>query len=695
MAEKEGVVGSTSGVKTVQSLNIHSMKIDVEKFNGTNNFGLWRCEVMDALNAQNLEDTLELDGKPDNIDEKVWKKMNRTACGVIRSCLTQDLKYDVINETSAKKIWEILESKYLTKSVENRLHLKRRLYRFQLKKGTSIGDHMNHYTKLLADLANVDVVIEDEDKALLLLSSLPDEEYETFVLTLINGKASLSYSEVTAALVNYQLRKKDKETSFEPVAGALVARAKGPNRSGRSQSRGAHLGVRKNQCAFCKEDGHWKADCPKLVDRAGKNKGKAIQASEANVVKASGNDSDSDSSGYSLSALPSVCVAYSTEWILDSGATYHICPRRDWFSSFQELERGDFVLMGNDHKCSIGGIGTVRIRMSDGVIRELVGVRFVPQLRKNIISLGALEAAGYRVTLADARLKVTFGSMIVMKGVRRRNLYYLHGSTVIDREMTTSSDSARLWHCLVLGYMIGNTVHWLLRSAMTCRLKSCEHIRMSETVVEFGTSIHRARGLFGGVQSGIWGPSKEASLGGNRILVSTVGDCSRHYWVATSSRWCKVLEVNNNWKKCIGRKVTHCFSFGRGPFLRWCRAHGNRRHFIGVETLGRRDEMTVSMGRSFLEEDRRLMSSISIGVRASTYLGHLSHRSPTAALGVIGSGGAASDFGLRRIFGYPAFGHIEDVRFDPIACLWFGGSVDYRLGASDFVLSRNITFDSQ
>ena len=44
---------------------------------------------------------------------------------------------------------------------------------------------MNDYTKFLADLANVDVVIEDEDKALILLSF---ENYETFVLTLINGK---------------------------------------------------------------------------------------------------------------------------------------------------------------------------------------------------------------------------------------------------------------------------------------------------------------------------------------------------------------------------------------------------------------------------------------------------------------------------------------------------------------------------
>ena len=80
-----------------------------------------------------------------------------------------------MNETSAKKIWETLMSKYLTKSIDNRLHLKKKLYRFLLKRRVSISDHINNYMKLVSDLENVDTVIYDEDKALILLSSLPDE----------------------------------------------------------------------------------------------------------------------------------------------------------------------------------------------------------------------------------------------------------------------------------------------------------------------------------------------------------------------------------------------------------------------------------------------------------------------------------------------------------------------------------------
>ena len=48
---------------------------------------------MDALTAPNLEDTLRLKEKPKETSEKNWDKMNRTACELIKSCLTQDIKY--------------------------------------------------------------------------------------------------------------------------------------------------------------------------------------------------------------------------------------------------------------------------------------------------------------------------------------------------------------------------------------------------------------------------------------------------------------------------------------------------------------------------------------------------------------------------------------------------------------------------
>jgi len=55
------------------------------------------------------------------------------------------------------------------------------------------------------------------------------------------------------------------------------------------------------------------------------------------------------------------------------------------------------------------GINIVRIKMFDGVVRELIEVRYVPQMKKNIISVGAMESKGLKVTLENGILKVTKG----------------------------------------------------------------------------------------------------------------------------------------------------------------------------------------------------------------------------------------------------------------------------------------------
>jgi len=76
-----------------------------------------------------------------------------------------------------------------------------------MKRGISIYEHINSYTKLLTDLINVDVKFDEKDNAVFLLNSLHEEEYETFTLILINGSQSLNYNEVFAALVNYEVRR--------------------------------------------------------------------------------------------------------------------------------------------------------------------------------------------------------------------------------------------------------------------------------------------------------------------------------------------------------------------------------------------------------------------------------------------------------------------------------------------------------
>ena len=54
-------------------------------------------------------------------------------------------------------------------------------------------------------------------------------------------------------------------------------------------------------------------------------------------------------------------------------------------------------------------------------MRELKEVRYVPQLKKNIISVSALKALGLEISVRYGVLKMTKGSMVVLKDVRCNN----------------------------------------------------------------------------------------------------------------------------------------------------------------------------------------------------------------------------------------------------------------------------------
>ena len=90
---------SSSNRYSASRLILSSARIDVEKFDGKSNFGMWQCEVMDVLFQHELDFTLE--DKPADISDGDWDRFNRQTCGFIRLCLAKDQKYFVMREHNA------------------------------------------------------------------------------------------------------------------------------------------------------------------------------------------------------------------------------------------------------------------------------------------------------------------------------------------------------------------------------------------------------------------------------------------------------------------------------------------------------------------------------------------------------------------------------------------------------------------
>ena len=61
----------------------------------------------------------------------------------------------------------------MTKSLTNRIYLKIQLYNLRMKEGSKVAEHLNVFNTL-CQLTDMEVKIQEEDKVITLLCSLPE-----------------------------------------------------------------------------------------------------------------------------------------------------------------------------------------------------------------------------------------------------------------------------------------------------------------------------------------------------------------------------------------------------------------------------------------------------------------------------------------------------------------------------------------
>jgi hypothetical protein len=132
-----------------------------------------------------------------------------------------------------------LESLYERKTAQNKAFAIRKLAHLKLKEGRSFAEHLRKFQDLVNQLTRMNLVVDDELQALLLLSSLPNS-WETLVVSLSNSAQNgvLQLVMVNDSLFNEEIRRKDMG---KDDAQALVTenrgRSKGRNSKGRGKSR--------------------------------------------------------------------------------------------------------------------------------------------------------------------------------------------------------------------------------------------------------------------------------------------------------------------------------------------------------------------------------------------------------------------------------------------------------------------------
>ena len=93
-----------------------------------------------------------------------------------------------------------------------------------------------------------------------------------------------------------------------------------------------------------------------------------------------------------ISALTGTVSHGSNDWITDSGASKHMTGFKESFAKLSKHESPHKVKLGDDYQYPIKGSGESSYKLDSGKSIKMKDVLFVPRLKKNLLSISALDA---------------------------------------------------------------------------------------------------------------------------------------------------------------------------------------------------------------------------------------------------------------------------------------------------------------
>jgi len=178
---------------------------------------------------------------------------------------------------------------------------------------------------------------------------------------------------------------------------ALASKAKkGKGKASLSESSSSNDGKKvdkaKVRCFCCHELGHYATNCPKKKSKKGSGEG-----SEGEAL----------ASQFELDFTLFACVVSSmmgSGWFLDSGASFHMTSDKSLFSTLEEKDLQILIGLGNDEKYNVSGVGTVIFQREHGARPTLTDVKYVPGLKRKLVSITMLEDRGYDVVFSKGKI---------------------------------------------------------------------------------------------------------------------------------------------------------------------------------------------------------------------------------------------------------------------------------------------------
>ena len=642
-------------------------RIEVEKFDGRGDYTMWKEKLLAHMDILGLNTALKesestgekksvLDESDEDYEEKLEKfealeEKKKKARSAIVLSVTDRVLRKIKKESTAAAMLLALDKLYMSKALPNRIYPKQKLYSFKMSENLSVEGNIDEFLQIITDLENMNVIISDEDQAILLLTALPkafDQLKDT--LKYSSGKSILTLDEVAAAIYSKELELGSVKKSIKVQAEGLYVKDKNENK-GKGEQKGKGKGKKgkskkKPGCWTCGEEGHFRSSCPN------QNKPQFKQSQVVKGESSGGKGNLAEAAGYYVSeALSSTEVHLEDEWILDTGCSYHMTYKREWFHEFNE-DAGGSVRMGNKTVSRVRGVGTIRVKNSDGLTIVLTNVRYIPDMDRNLLSLGTFEKAGYKFESEDGILRIKAGNQVLLTGRRYDTLYLLNWKPVASESLAVvkRADDTVLWHQR-LCHMSQKNMEILVRKGFLDK-KKVSSLDVCEDCIygkakrkSFSLAHHDTKEKLEYIHSDLWGaPFVPLSLGKCQYFMSIIDDFTRKVWVYFMKtkdeafekfvEWVNLVE-NQTDRRVKTLRTDNGLEFCNKLFDGFCESIGIHRHRTCAYTP-QQNGVAERMNRTIMEKVRSMLSDSGLPKRFWAEATHttvlLINKTPSSAL---------------------------------------------------------------
>ena len=121
-------------------------------------------------------------------------------------CVSDLVLLNVSEKATTKALWDKLGTLYQSKSLVNKLFLRKKLYNLRMKYGDLVTENLNAFNTIVSQLLYVDIKISNEDKCISLLCSLPDS-WDSLVVAIDSNATSLQFDEIVSSLLSEEMRR--------------------------------------------------------------------------------------------------------------------------------------------------------------------------------------------------------------------------------------------------------------------------------------------------------------------------------------------------------------------------------------------------------------------------------------------------------------------------------------------------------